>query len=69
MNVYLLLIIIVCIITNIWTFLLYRQQRGYTKQLFIRALHLECKLIDIYRHSSEEIKREIDTILSNIKPL
>lgn len=69
MNTYLILIIIICVITNIWTFALYKQQRTYTKKLFVRALSLEYKLIDIYHRSTEEIKQEIDIIIAKIHPL
>ena len=69
MNNYFILIIIACVIANIYTFILYRKQKTYTKKLFIRAAYLEYSFIDIYHRVNEEIKQEIDIIISRIHPL
>lgn len=62
-------IIITLLITNIIGIVFFVLQRKYNKILFIRAWELELKLIHIYHRSSEEIQREIDEAIANIKPL
>lgn len=43
--------------------------KRYAKQLFHRSLSLELHLITIYEKSDDGLKKEIEQIINNIKPL